>query len=266
MLRIINYIRFTFLVWAATLVVSGSPLESKADTLTLVADEWCPYNCAPESDKPGFMVEVAQFAFKKTGHKIEYKIMPWARAIEESRAGNFSGIIGAFKEDAPDFVFPAYEISQASSDFFVLAKEPWRYSAEASLKGVPVGVIRDYSYGEEFDVYVKKHENEPALIQIVSGDDALQKNVNKLIAGRIKAVLEDRAVMKHYLAANSLNDKITLAGSLGAENVYIAFSPKNPKSAEYAKTLSEGITALRESGELKSILSRYGINEQAPPS
>jgi len=43
--------------------------------------------------------------------------------------------------------------------------------------------------------------------------------------------------------------------------LFIAFSPKNPKSQEYAKLLSEGTAALRASGELRKILAKYGLSD-----
>ena len=33
--------------------------------------------------------------------------MPWARAIEATRAGEYTGIIGAYKDEVPEFVFTA---------------------------------------------------------------------------------------------------------------------------------------------------------------
>jgi polar amino acid transport system substrate-binding protein len=43
--------------------------------------------------------------------------------------------------------------------------------------------------------------------------------------------------------------------------VYIAFSPGNPKSQEYAQILSKGIQQLRASGELATILKKYGMSD-----
>ena len=44
-----------------------------AKTVVLVADEWCPYNCAPNSDKPGYVVEIAELVFAEAGHTVIYK-------------------------------------------------------------------------------------------------------------------------------------------------------------------------------------------------
>lgn len=67
---------------------------SAADTIILVADKWCPYNCTPETERPGFLVEIARRAFELAGHKLEYRLMPWKRAVTEAKRGNVNGIIG----------------------------------------------------------------------------------------------------------------------------------------------------------------------------
>jgi polar amino acid transport system substrate-binding protein len=41
----------------------------------------------------------------------------------------------------------------------------------------------------------------------------------------------------------------------------MAFSPKNPKSKEYAKLLSAGIEQMRLSGELSKILAKYQLTD-----
>ena len=33
---------------------------ARADEVVLLADAWCPYNCEPGSDTPGFMIEIAR--------------------------------------------------------------------------------------------------------------------------------------------------------------------------------------------------------------
>lgn len=64
--------------------------KSIGDEITLRADEWCPYNCAPDADKKGFMVDIATAVFEEAGHKVDYKLMPWARAVADTKEGKFT--------------------------------------------------------------------------------------------------------------------------------------------------------------------------------
>ena len=236
-----------------------STVISHAEPITLAADEWCPYNCDPSSAEPGYMIEIVKEVFKGKGHEIQYSIMPWARAIEESRAGRQTGIIGAFKSDAPDFIFPDRDFGDSGSIFYVKKGSTWNYSDIASLEKVSIAVIQDYSYNDDVDPYIAKHKDDSGRVQIGTGDNALEKNVNKLLSGRVSAVLEDSHVMDHFLKKSALVNQVSRAGGINPEKVYIAFSPVNSRSKEYAHMLSEGINALEKSGKLKEILAKYGL-------
>ena len=43
--------------------------------------------------------------------------------------------------------------------------------------------------------------------------------------------------------------------------IYLAFSPKNPKSKSYARLISKGIIEMRASGDLQKILDKYGMRD-----
>lgn len=237
-------------------------VPAKAETITIVADEWCPYNCAPDTEKLGIFIEIAKKAFEPKGITIDYKIIPWARAVEETRSGKFTAITGASRGDAPDFIFPKTPQTYSVMSFFVPTESTWAYENEESLKNISVGVINGYSYGTEFDTYVKKNLANPKYIQEVSGDDSLEINTNKLLKKRIGALIESGTVMKYYLAENDLSEKIKEAGSLpvdGDQALYIAFSPKNKNAAKYAEILSNTTKAMNESGEMKTLFEKYNI-------
>lgn len=81
--------------------------------MSLRADFWCPFNCEPDAARPGFMVEIAQYALGKYGHTVDYQIMPWNRAIKEVRAGKIDGVIAELKSHSPDLIYPAREAALA---------------------------------------------------------------------------------------------------------------------------------------------------------
>lgn len=245
-----------------TSIIHSQPKFVVADTIVLVADDWCPYNCAADAKDPGFLIELARLIFTARGHTVEYKVLPWSRAIEESRSGKFTGIVGAYKDDAPDFIYPEESVVRGGNDFFVKSGDPWKYDGLSSLEKVSIGVIQDYSYGAELNAYIKRYSTNADRIQVVSGDDALEKNINKLLAGRIRVVLEDASVMNHFLQAHGNTKEVISAGGGEKQNVYIAFSPAIHKAKDYANLLSEGIIAHRKDGTLQTILGKYGVRSE----
>ncbi|CAK0741771.1 Transporter substrate-binding domain-containing protein [Gammaproteobacteria bacterium] len=243
-------------------VIIGANNPSIADTISLRADEWCPYNCVPNSDKPGYMIEIAKKIFEAAGHQVDYQTLNWARAIEETRAAKFNGIVGASKGDAPDFIFPMEKLGISVYAFAVRKDNSWSFTGMDSLNGKVLGVIRNYSYGDTLNAYVEANKNDQKKIQISSGDSALEINLRKLNKGRLDAVVEGLAVLTYTIGKLGLDQEVKIAGTdATADPVFIAFTPAHPKSHEYADLLSKGIMTLRTNGQLKEILTKYGQND-----
>lgn len=257
----------TFIMGLA--VMGGLSMPAHAETVVLAADEWCPYNCAPDSDKPGFMVEIAREALGRHGITVEYVAVPWTRAIEDTRNNKYTGIIGAYYGDAPDFIYP--EVPQGRSDmtFYVKKDSPWNFTAESDLDNVSLGTVADYSYSVALDSYIEKHSTDSKRIQIISGDNAMEANIQKVLHGRIGAFIEDKQVMDYNLSApemQPMRDGIREAGLLPSPDdgngiVFVAFSPNNPNAQKYAQILSDETKAMRKSGKLKEILDHYGVQD-----
>jgi polar amino acid transport system substrate-binding protein len=119
-------LRGVLAILACAVLLAAAPV--RAETITLVADEWCPYNCAPGDAKPGFLIEIARRIFEPAGFGVDYKIVPWARAIRDARAGRYTAIVGAIRSEAPDFVFPETAAFPSGTHAFVRAGSDWRYA------------------------------------------------------------------------------------------------------------------------------------------
>jgi len=235
-----------------------------AKTITLVADKWCPYNCEPGSDNPGFLIEIITQAFKKRDIGIEYSVLPWDQAIAAAREGKFNAIVGASPNDAPDFIFPKVSQGWMHTQFFVKKGAMWHFYGKSSLEKVTLGVASGYIYGDTIDDYIRANANDARRIQVASGDNVLADNIDKLLGDKIGAIIEDINVMNYYLAKHGLSDKIEPAGQLpisDQNNIYIAFSPKTPQAKQYARILSEEMQNMRASGELKAILDKYSVQD-----
>lgn len=244
---------------------AASSAQGKKEVITIVADTWCPYNCNPKSPNQGFMVDLVRKAFAKHNIDVQYSTMPWTRAIDETRQGKHSAIIGASAEDAADFIFPTASQGFMNNHLYVKSGNPWRYNGLDSLKKVTLGAIDGYSYNEEIDSYIKKYKLDPTYVQLMSGDDALAINVSKLMREKIGLTIESKYVMNYYLSQNHLQNKIDDIASLppsNRDNLYIAFSPKNKSlSQKYAKIMSDETKNMRVSGELQKIMDNYGLDD-----
>lgn len=225
---------------------------AEAEVVTLVADEWCPYNCEQDSADPGFAVEAALSIFAAAGIEARYIVLDdWDDAIERARAGEFTGIIGAVVGDAEDFVFPSESLAESISCLYVRAGDPWRFDGDASLAGRRIGALEAYDYESE------------AITENTFGNvtrfDSLEAAVEALLEDEVDTVVEDSFVKQLFELQNYLTGVIDSAGCLEGEPVFIAFSPANPRAVEFAQILSDGIATMKASGEWAALLAKYGI-------
>jgi polar amino acid transport system substrate-binding protein len=237
-------------------------ITSQALTITLRADEWSPFNGEPASERPGYLIELATRILAKAGHKVDYQLMPWERAIADVRAGKFDCIVGAYKEDAPDFIFPSVPLGRDQQGFFRADGKDWKFDTVA-LKKERLAVIGGYSYddGGALDTYIK-HNERSTNIHVSKGDAPLARNIRMLVAGRVDVTASSIPVMRSKLDELGLGDKVQQVDSLGDPyDVYIACAPGKILSKTYVELLGKGVQEMRASGELATILRKYGLDD-----
>ena len=233
----------------------------KADEVTLVADRYYPYNGIPSSPQPGYMIEIARYAFESAGHTVKYQLMAWSRAIELVEQGKKSCIVAGFKSDAPNLIFPDIHQGVDEIAMFTRADSDWQYQGVTSLQGKRLGVIDNYAYEDEIDRYIAQYKG-TEWISAARGKFALEHNLTSLINGEIDVVIESRPVVQTVLKKLKLQGKILFAGSADKlSKNYIACSPALANGAEYAQLIAKATEELRASGELEKILNSYGLTD-----
>lgn len=251
-----------WLVLAAGLALTAQ--SSMAADIIIAADQWCPYNCDPASERPGIMVEVARRAWEPAGHKVVYRVMPWARALAEADAGAISGAIGAYPEEARTLIYPATPLAMSRNVLAVRADDPWQWRSVTSLEAIALGTIKNYSYGPVLNDYIEANGANPARIQPITGDEPLKVNLRKLLAGRIGATVEDANVLAHELARDPQAAKVKLV-EIGdpPQGLFIGLARNQPaglpSAAVLAQALDRTMAELRQTGEFSRLLARYSL-------
>ena len=236
---------------------------AESATITLRTDTWCPYACDPKSKKPGFMIEIAKEAFKKAGHIVQYENMNWPRAVADVKSGKYDGLVACSKADVPDFIFPNVPTGMTTTYIYTLKDSNWTYRNRDSLKNKKIGIINNYTYGDEIDKLINEKNSS---LKSVSGEDPLLRLIQMTISKRLDGFIENPLVLDYTLNKIKKDKGIFSIASMDFSinpQLFIAFSPTNPKSKEYAKILDDGVIELRKSGRLKEILSKYGLSDWA---
>lgn len=250
----------SFLLALLFLLYAGLP--AAAETLSIRADVWPPYNDIPKSNKPGYMIMVLMEIFLRQGYALDYQTLSWDESLEAVRKGQYDAVIGASKDDAPDFIFPKESFGISDTAFFVKSGAKWKFTGKASLEGVRLGVIDSYAYNDELDAYIKANRGSKRIVE-ATGDEPLMALIRMLQNDQIDAIVEDTNVMFATLISGKVAmGSITTAGSYKEKaTLYVAFSPKSQKSRELAAKFDAGIRELRANGKLRAILGLYGLTD-----
>lgn len=245
--------------WLAVVAASFLSPYSMGGKLVFVTDPWCPFACEETHRNPGFMIEISKAILEAKGYTIEYKTMPFSRAVVETEAGRAHAIVGI--QNIPirkNFIFPEVEQGLAKVCFYGTNKTQWRYQDMSSLKGVRIGTISAYSYGPEIDLALK---TSGALLEPMTGFQALTKNIRKLNEGRIDTLVEYDPVVQNYLLNRQHFPLKNLGCSDSLLKLYVAFSPQIENSKFLSGLLGGGMKELKQSGKLKQILKKYGLKD-----
>jgi polar amino acid transport system substrate-binding protein len=253
----IRFIRFSLISFALLF----SNLVFAKETITIASDMWCPYNCDPKSDNPGFLIEIAKSIFEKQNIAIEYRLMSWSDSLEALENGEIHAIVGASKTDDRDFVYPENYQALEVVNCYIKKDMDWYYAGINSISGKKLGLILNYKYPYEISTYIDEvFPIHPENFLFSTGENAVAANINNLKNSATEIYLENSNVMDAYLAKNP-DVELKEAGSVNSAptEIYIAFSPKIKKSHIYAALLSDGMAELRNSGKLSELYKKYGI-------
>lgn len=244
------------------LVVGLALLASflNAEVLTIKSDNWMPFNGDPKGKDKGYIIDLVKEIFEPAGITIDYQVYPWVRSLQECEDGTINAVVGAYKEDVEGFVLPSEAVDFTYESYFKLKENKWQYDGIKSLESEKLGYIIDYATEENFLAYIDKNKATPK-VQLVGGDNPLETNIKKLLAGRITILLDNYNVIVYNLKQMQLSDKIIFAGN---ENktpraMFIAFSPKHPKSKAYAAMFDKGFKELKTKGRVNEIRKKYSM-------
>jgi polar amino acid transport system substrate-binding protein len=248
--------KFRIIALALTALTFSSGVLS--ETIILTADKWCPFNCDAGTDKPGYMIEVAKVIFERKGHNIDYQVNPWIKSIDNVRHAKATALVATTKLDAPDLIYPEKSMGSNKDCFYVRTKDAWEYNTLSDLKGRKIGIAEAYAYSPVLSNYFNEN---PKQTSIATGNDPLRLNIKRLDENAIDTIVENPFVFNYFTVQEKTRDKYEEAGCTDDNDLFIAFSPKNPRSKEFAKMLSEGIEELRKDGTLDKIIARYSLKD-----
>lgn len=233
-------------------------------TLTLRADNWCPYNCAPQDPQQGYVIDIVRAVFEPKGYMVDYALEPWSRALEDVRAGVFDGAVAASADDGQGLLLGPAVVGVNNNALAVRKGEGFVWKDVSVFKGKKLGAALGYDYNPTLNAYIDAHKNDKFALDLISGDAIGERHLQKLLAGRVDIVVDNRHVLNAVLKKEQWESKVDLIPLPDNEPLYVGFTKAKPEGKILAAQLAEGLDALRKSGKLKEILDKYGVPDWAP--
>nr|WP_321502344.1 transporter substrate-binding domain-containing protein [uncultured Dethiosulfovibrio sp.] len=240
-----------FVLTLLLLVFVASSCWGADEVVTAVNDPWPPFT-DPEKPSKGLAVEIAEAAMKTQGYRLEMSFMPWARAEEGVKKGTYDFLLCTWMtEERKSVLFYSEPYSENRLAFVKPKGSDFEFRGIDSLKGLSVGVIRDYSYGDDF-------MNATGFKREVASD--FLTNAKKLVAGRIDLTIEDEVVASSSLMGTDLADKIAFTeNALSVESLYVTSGLVNPRHKELIEAFNRGLEEIKKDGTYDLILGHYGL-------
>lgn len=204
---------------AALLVAVPLGAVAAGETLTIVFEEYPPYEYMEGETPAGINVAIIREACKRMGVRPMFRTMPWKRGLYELKNGAITALASGFRTaDRERYaVFPRHYLSQEVNSIFVCRGSTLKVDSLGDLRGRIVGVVREYSYGPEFDSFSGMR------LDAVSSNTLL---VGKLADRRVDAIAGNLRVIKFLAGRLGLGSCINPVYELSSEPLYLFFSKK----------------------------------------
>jgi polar amino acid transport system substrate-binding protein len=236
--------------------VAGRAMQpEEKEKLVLVAADSAPTAYFVGGQLTGMLVDVVREAFSRAGYSVTIQLEPWARCIEDTRAGKADGIFSIFKTPERQ-VFLNYTsqpiITQVVS-FFALKRAPIGFNGNfTSISKNSIGIINQTSYGPRLDEALKQ-----GVFTRQTLTYSAENNVKMLLAGRVEVIPSYRHVVLFTASSLGVQDQIReLSPAVESIPSYLAFNRKTDYSRVIAR-YEKALKSMQQDGSYERIFDRY---------
>jgi len=236
--------------------------NASAATLTLSTEDFPPFNHDEKGVATGPLAEIVGTVCRHMQTNCVIETLPWRRVMGEVNEGKLDGAFPLVRlperEQIFYFIGPVVETSYA---IYANSGNTFQYLDAKDLNGYTIGV-----YGPSgTSAIVKQITSNIASVKLEMELDNLTV-LKKLSVGRYgsKGVGFLNRNVAQYLISEGHIANVRFAGVVQRQEYYIGLSRKSVPP-DLAAKFGEAFAALNQSGELATIIRKYGL-EPAPPN
>jgi polar amino acid transport system substrate-binding protein len=225
--------------------------NAEGKPLKIAGSVWPPY-IVDQGVEKGAATALVSEILKRAGYQTEVSIESWPRTLEGTSAGIYDVIISAWYTKERESHFQFTDPYFVNTIQFVKRKDaPINFRDYQDLKGLVIGVVNGYAYGEEFDTA-------KGILKLPSNH--VIQNLLKLQQGRIDLTLGDKWVIRHELTEyfpTAIKDFAFLGKPVATRTLHAAVSRAHPQHAKIVKDFNKALKAMKADGSYEKILDTY---------
>jgi polar amino acid transport system substrate-binding protein len=244
---------------AGLLLLALFALPSLAQELSVVhSGNWPPYS-DEGLPQQGLAVDLVTAALARAGYQPVVRVDSLERILEGGKIGVYDVFATPWYSDERNQYLAFSEPYLESSIRFIKRKSSdFEYNDAGDLKGMMIGVVRDYAYDDEFNASRN-------LIKI--SERNLIQNLLKLTQGRLDLTLDDDLVLQYEInryMPNSRKDLDMLPKPLAVRGVHIGVSRENPDHKKIVANFDKAIADMKADGSYDKIVAKHKAYIQKP--
>lgn len=233
----------------AILMLCCSALPARAETWVAIDNANPPFMYQQNNQPMGLYPLIVQAVFARLGEPLSIQAMPWKRALLRGAAGEV-GIAGIYQNaerlQVFDYSAPIFEERLL---LYVHRERPLPFRGIEDLHGKRIGVIRGWSYTEEFDQAARTGQIDA---QEGSSDEA---NLRKLASGRLDAVIAIELAGQRLLTHAGLEQLEPLPQPLSINPTYLVFA-RAAGQQELLQRFDRTLAEMRQDGSLQRLIEQ----------
>lgn len=239
---------FFLTVWPLVTLALGLQAHAAEPLVVCVDADNPPFMYVVEGKAAGLYPALIVAAFQPLGGAAKVEAKPWKRCLSDTDEGR-AATAGIYKNEERlkkyDFSDPIFV--EAMAVYFNLAR-PLVFTGVADLFGKRVGVIRGWSYGDDFDRAVKEGR---IAVEDVKSD---AQNFQKLMAGRVDAILAIAEAGATHLRGGQYPRIERSARPLFEHPTFLAFN-KSARQGELLSRFNRVLDDMKKSGKFERIVA-----------
>ncbi len=232
----------------ATVAVAAQAEEKK---VLIHFEDYPPYEYLENGEVKGVNVELMREAFRRMDVTPTFEPMPWKRAVYELKNGGILALASGFKTpDREVFAFfPSEPLAMENVVVVAPAVSGVEVNSLEDLRGLTVGVVREYAYGHVFDTM-----NDLNKVEAASNPQLLKM----LLSHRMDVVIMNKAVARAAAQKIHALPHIRFVYAVNSEPLYLLFSrAREFEAVEMARDFGKALKEMRKDGTYADIESRY---------